>query len=92
MKRLTFDDFKDHKIFLFFTFVMAFLTIVGLMTKPEYVSNEAALVLAIIFFPLDALWFKYFWNIVIAKLFHTVPELSYGAACIVAACFYWFLS
>lgn len=91
MSTLTFDDFKKHPVFLSFTILIGFLTIVGLSTEPEYLSAQAAIVMALILIPLDALWFKYFWNIVVRKLFLNTPELSYGAAFVVALCFYWFL-
>lgn len=92
MRKLTFDDFKNHPVFLVFTVLMGYLTAVGLMVEPEYLSGGTAIILAIILIPLDALWFQYFWNIVVRKLFSNTPELSYGASFVVAMCFYWFLS
>jgi len=95
MEQITLKDFKEHKFFIALTVIVSILLVATYVTaasqnEPAYMDFSISLIAAIVFMPVYALWFKYFWNIVVRKITNVKP-ISYGVAFLLTACLSWII-
>lgn len=91
MEKITMDSFKNNKVLIFITFLLAFFSLWFDQLAPTYVKEGEAFVWTIIEFvlvvPLVSIWFQMVWNRILVKIF-PFKQISYGVAILLSVVLY----
>ncbi len=87
-RKITSEDFKQNKLLIAVTIILAFLAYISKLIPPQNYNVGSMFLLFAIEFPLTAWWLMAFWNRILSKIVN-VPTISYGVAVILTAAMYY---